>query len=470
MSQPGISLLNWSGAVLCIAGVSYAISAARWYSRSRGLPLPPGPKGLPILGNVFDLPMSWPWIAYQQLGLVHGDVIHFRALGQSVIVLNSAAAISEYLDKHTANTADRAQSLMVELTGNGHNLGLMRYGQRWRDHRRVFWQYFHRDAARSYQQTQRAVAHIFLEKLLASPLLLEQHIRYAFAGSVIHVAYGIDYTSDASDKYSDAMRTAIVSIVDGLVPGKFMVQYFPFLRHLPSWLPGTGWQRQLAQWREENHSAITMPYEYARNEMNHRKDVNESMVGRHINSLTRAGDVSAQDEEILKNTNLLSLHGGFLALSLYPEVVKKAQEELDVVVGPHRLPAFDDEPSLVYVKAVIMEIMRWHNVLPLGVAHGTTNDDTWRGWFIPAGTLIQPNVWACMNDPQMFPNPREFCPERFIKDGAIDTPSSTPWCSSSGTEGEFGGETLRRAGLFINIASVLHVFDISGPLDANGKR
>ena len=78
---------------------------------------------------------------------------------------------------------------------------------------------------------------------------------------------------------------------------------------------------------------------------------------------------------------------------LYPEVLRKAHAELDTVVGPHRLPDFSDKDSLPYVNAVIKESMRWHSALPLGVPHATVADDEFRGYFIPAGTMLIPNTW-----------------------------------------------------------------------------
>ncbi|KAH9929105.1 O-methylsterigmatocystin oxidoreductase [Epithele typhae] len=403
MIQSSISLLNVSGAALCIAVVAGCASLAlQWRARSRGLLLPPGPLGLPLLGNVFNFPTAFSWIKFQELSAEYGDVQYFRVLGQSIVVLNSATAISEYLDKNSANTSDRAQSfvLMVELTGNGHNLGFMRYGQRWRDHRRVLWQYFRGDAARAQQPTQRAVAHIFLEKLLTSPSKLEKHIRYAFAGSILHVTYGIDYTSDAGDKYSEAMSTAIVSATEGLVPGRFMVQYSN--------------SSLLAQWREDNRKAIEMPYEYAQAEMHRQRSVQESMVGQHIAQLDRAGGISHDDEEVLKH-----------ARPLHSKLVNA--------------PAGADT-------AIIMEIMRWYNVAPFGIPHGHVC-----------------TIHICSQ-------PLEFRPERFIKDGEIDTTLVDPTVFIFG----FGrricpGRHFARSAIFITVASLLHGFDLSAPLDDRGE-
>ena len=78
----------------------------------------------------------------------------------------------------------------------------------------------------------------------------------------------------------------------------------------------------------------------------------------------------------------------FLAMALYPEVQKKAQEELDRVVGPNRLPDFSDYDDLVYIQAVTLEAMRWMVVVPLGVSHRVIADDEYMGYFIPKGTVV----------------------------------------------------------------------------------
>ena len=88
------------------------------------------------------------------------------------------------------------------------------------------------------------------------------------------------------------------------------------------------------------------------------------------------------------------MQAAFLALSLHPEVQKKAQTELDRVVGRSRLPDFRDLDSLVYVRAVLKEVMRWHTVTPLGIPHRTKKDDVFDGYFVPAGTILIANIWC----------------------------------------------------------------------------
>ena len=80
-------------------------------------------------------------------------------------------------------------------------------------------------------------------------------------------------------------------------------------------------------------------------------------------------------------------------MTLHPEVQKKAQAELDDVVGSHRLPGFEDRDALVYINAIVKEALRWHVVFPLSLPHRTIEDDILDGYFIPAGSLVMPNTW-----------------------------------------------------------------------------
>jgi cytochrome P450 len=122
------------------------------------------------------------------------------------------------------------------------------------------------------------------------------------------------------------------------------------------------------------------------------------------------------------------------AMLLHPDVQAKAQAELDTVVGRDRLPDFSDRGNLPYVNSVLLETLRWKLVAPTGTSdpwdpspvmnmhaglpHCTTADDVFDGYFIPRGTLIIANAWAIMHDPEVFEEPDEFRPERFLRTDA----------------------------------------------------
>ena len=77
----------------------------------------------------------------------------------------------------------------------------------------------------------------------------------------------------------------------------------------------------------------------------------------------------------------------------HPEILQKAQKEIDAVVGTARLPTFSDRPNLPYVNAIVLEVLRWNPAVPLGLAHRLTTDDVYRGYVFPKGTVVWANIW-----------------------------------------------------------------------------
>ena len=80
-------------------------------------------------------------------------------------------------------------------------------------------------------------------------------------------------------------------------------------------------------------------------------------------------------------------------MALHPHVVRKAQEELDRVVGGERLPELSDQENLPYIAALIKELLRWTCPLPISIPKQVMEDDIYNGWFIPAGATIIENIW-----------------------------------------------------------------------------
>ncbi|KAI1792480.1 O-methylsterigmatocystin oxidoreductase [Ganoderma leucocontextum] len=465
--------------ILALLSVLYVRSLAKWRARSRGRPFPPGPPSLPVVGNLFNTPGDRAWCAFQDLAAQYGDIIHFRMLGQSIIVLGSLEIINEYLEKRASNTSDRPQSPIIELLGQGTNFGLMPYGQQWRRYRRHFWQHFTSRAVEEYQPVTRAAAHRFLARLVERPAQLNAHIRYTFLATVLKVVYGIGLTED-HDEYAATFDVSSEGISQGLVPGKYIVEMLPILKNVPKWVPGFGFQADFERWRAAVDDVMNIPFAHTREAMA-RGEGFESIVAKTLTVAGNDDEPEDEHEEMAKGIGLVSYEAGadtsfsalqsfFLAMSLHPDVQKKAQAELDAIVGPHRMPEFSDSDLLVYVNAVIKEALRWHTVVPLGVAHATTADDELRGYFLPRGTVILPNIWACMHDPAVYEDPHAFRPERFIQDGKFDPSVQDPVPFVFG----FGrricpGRHFALASLFINVASVLHTFDITSALDTDGR-
>ncbi|KAG6865992.1 hypothetical protein C0991_009664 [Blastosporella zonata] len=152
-------------------------------------------------------------------------------------------------------------------------------------------------------------------------------------------------------------------------------------------------------------------------------------------------------------------------MALYPEVAKKAQAEIDSVIGNDRLPMFEDRPHLPYVDAVAKEVFRWHAVTPNGVPHRTTQDDTHDGYFIPEGALVIVNIWGLLHDPEVYADPHRFNPDRFIA-----TENKPAEADPRGICFGFGrricpGMHLADASVWISCAMSLAVFDVSKAIE-----
>ncbi|KAK0223484.1 cytochrome P450 [Armillaria fumosa] len=148
----------------------------RLYRRQGSLPLPPGPKGLPLIGNLWDIPSEYPWLTYAKWSATYGDVLYLDTPGNPTIILNSAQATTELLEKRSGNYSDRPEMHMMFLAGWNFSLGLMRYSDWWRMHRRIFHQYFQPRALPSYYPTQLKATSVLLRQLLQSPDNFFQHV------------------------------------------------------------------------------------------------------------------------------------------------------------------------------------------------------------------------------------------------------------------------------------------------------
>ncbi|CDO68203.1 hypothetical protein BN946_scf184938.g55 [Trametes cinnabarina] len=395
-----------------------------------------------------------------------GDVVYLKVLGQSVILVGSYEAACELLEKRSANYSDRPQSVMVNMTNLDWIFVFKNYGAEWRRHRRELHNAFVPDVLSRYYSLQLEITRDLLHNLLTNPAEFSGHIKFFFAAVIVRVVYGLDAAHGDKKYYKLIERLATIA-EDISTPGQHVVEAFPSMRRLPSWFPGAGFKKLAASWRKEIADIRDYLYESAK-EMMLTSGVNESI-------LTKLTEEQA-DEELARSlmatiyaaggdTTNASAHAFVLAMAMYPEVQKKAQAELDAVVGQDRLPDFSDQRSLPYVSALVKEVLRWHVVAPIGVPHRSVADDDYNGYFIPGGSIIIANQW----DPNHYPDPEAFDPDRFLLNGQLNPNIRDP---SSYVFG-FGrricpGRHFAEASLFITCASILHAFTISPPLDARG--
>lgn len=159
---------------------------------------------------------------------------------------------------------------------------------------------------------------------------------------------------------------------------------------------------------------------------------------------------------------------------LWPDVLKTAQEEIDRVVGPDRLPSWSDRTSLPYMRAVIEETYRWAPVAFTGVPHALARDDVYNGYQIPKGAIVNANVYYLNHDG--IENPREFDPTRFtdeetlIEQNGISAESLTRKHFTFGTGRRVcPGYHVAQRGLFVALSRMVWGFNFTKKLGKDGQ-
>ncbi|KAF7429015.1 hypothetical protein PC9H_008253 [Pleurotus ostreatus] len=301
------------------------------------------------------------------------------------------------------------------------------------------------------------------------------------SASIIAITYGLEVKPEHDPNIERADK-ALVHLKEAAITGNFIVDILPFLKYIPSWMPGASFKAYAERVRPHTVDMRITPYKQGCDRLREGKG-EPSVISR---SLARGG---YSDEEVIIDTAWVAYAGGsetsplvlstfIAAMLLHPEVQRKAQDELDTYLGS-RLPAFDDIPHLPYVHAITMEALRKVNPsIPavactdahtIGVPHRLTMDDEYKGYFIPKGTTVFANVWALLRDEEYYPDADKFKPERFLKDGKIDPSLLNPIPNFGFGRRICPGRFFAMDSLFMSIASILTCFNISQAKDSEGR-
>uniref|UniRef100_A0A8H7XX85 Cytochrome P450 n=1 Tax=Psilocybe cubensis TaxID=181762 RepID=A0A8H7XX85_PSICU len=445
------------------------------------LPLPPGPPRKPIVGNLFNMPSRPEWQDYHKISQEHNtDIIYLNVVGTNIVVLDTHDAAMELLERRSSKYSSRAHLPMVnELMGWDFAVGFKEYGQQWRDCRRLMHHSFHPGAVVLFRPHMLRATRNLLKRFLDYPENIMGNIRHMSGEGILSITYGLDVLAD-NDPYIKVAEQSLAGFAEAAVPGAFLVDSFSLLKYVPEWFPGAGFQTKARIWRDaafemrdytfkgakKNVLAGTSPHCFVSanlNDMDPSKPdpVKEQLVKDTAGSMYSAGT----------DTTLSAVGSCILAFLEYPETLKKAQAELDRVIKPGHLPDFNDYDSLPYITALTMETLRWRDVGPIGLPHVLIEEDEYKGYRIPAGTIVIANSWAMLHNEETYKDPFTFNPDRFLtKDGKLDKTARDPGHACWG----FGrrvcpGRYLAFSGVWITLASLAAVFDITKAVDEKGN-
>ncbi|OBZ76382.1 O-methylsterigmatocystin oxidoreductase [Grifola frondosa] len=472
----------------------------RIFVRRRFRPLPPGPKGFPLIGNVLDMPTSHEWKTFAKWGDRWGDIISVTLFGQPIVVLNSSQHAFDVLEKKSAIYSDRPTIVVGgEMIGWNRALVLLPYGNTFREYRRLLFQLIGtRQSVTLLHPFLDEQTRNFIVRLHGAPNDVVKQVRKAAGSIILMMSHGYK-VQEGEDPIVNAVDKATEEFALCTAPGAYLADIFPIrecrplyfacrahlasVRYIPSWFPGGGWKKTLGAQRENLRIMSDVPHEFVKRHM---------AAGTAIPSFTSAnleGNVTPEREEFIKWA-ATSLYGGrcpflshpcrrfpkpqltilqtvsaintfFLAMTCNPDVQRRAQQEIDAVIGSDRLPNSADREQLSYVTALFLEVLRWNPVAPLGVPHRLTEDDIHAGYLLPKGTIVIPNIWKFLHDPHTYEDPMTFNPNRFLSSQSR-APERDPREVAFG----FGrricpGLNLADASIWLSCAMSLAAFDIS---------
>ncbi|OBT75741.1 hypothetical protein VF21_05955 [Pseudogymnoascus sp. 05NY08] len=443
-----------------------------------GRSLPPGPKGLPVLGNINDLPKpgehEWlHWLKHKEL---YGPISSITVLGQTMIIINDPEIAFELMRDRSAIHSSRPHQIFSgDIVGWKNATAMSQYNDVWKIHRKNIAKVASTNTSlKMFNRVQEVESAHFLLNLLDSPNDLFDHIRREAGSVILKTTYGYTAESHGRDPFVDLAGETMAGFAEAVIPGKWAVDVMPFLRYLPDGFPGTAFKGTGRQMADTLKQCVDQPYEFVKQQMREKRH-KTSFLSQAIENIG-----SDPEMEFVHKWSALSLFTGgadttvsalmtfFLGIAVFPEVQKKAAEELDRVIGSGRLPISTDRDNLPYIMAIVKETHRWHPIGPMGLPHASSAEDTCGDYRIPKGSIIIANAWWFTHDPAVYPDPMSFRPERFL-----ETPTHKPEPDPRNITFGFGrrvcpGRYVADNALFITIAQTLAVFSI-GKLVENGK-
>ncbi|KAI0031951.1 cytochrome P450 [Vararia minispora EC-137] len=452
-----------------------ALALHGYFSRRSSLPLPPGPRRLPIIGNLLDIPKVYPWIKYSEWAKKYGDVISLSVFGHTMIILNTHEAIKNVVLARSTKFSGRPHVQYADMADwSTSNLSVMSATREWADRYRIMNNYFRPKAIQRYRQVQTEKLVSMMKRVIKDPNNVQNDTRKYAAAFIMDVVYGFDV--ETGSQHLVQINEDFQKYSYLLLPGALIVNSLPILGRLPPWMLGHEFATLVEKGREAWRRVREDPFNWVKAGIKG-GTAKESLVRTSLADLAE-GDANA--ERVISDafgnvfsagvdTSYGTIRNALLQMALQPSIQVKAQEELDRVVGSERLPNFDDRANLPYIQAILMEALRWEPLIPLGIPHKTEEDVFLDDFYIPKGAMVIGNTGAILTDPARYPDPGAFKPERHLSaDGQVVDDPLIDYAFGFGTR-RCPGRHFFDMTTWLYLATILTFFNITKAKDENGN-
>uniref|UniRef100_A0A8C4LC41 Cytochrome P450 n=1 Tax=Equus asinus asinus TaxID=83772 RepID=A0A8C4LC41_EQUAS len=436
---------------------------------SRGR-LPPGPWPLPFLGNILHLDHK-DFLKSFQLREKYRDVFTIYLGTQPAVILCGYEAVREALVDQAEAFSGRGHVAILDPILQGTGVAFAN-GKSWKTLRRfsVATMKNFGMGKRSMEERIKEEAQCLVEELRKSqgsyldPTFLFNSVTANILCSII---FGERFN------YQDTQFLRLLNLMNEvlIILSSFYSQVFEFLSSILKHFPGPHTRLYRIIQEMENFTS--------ENIKRHWKTLDPSNPRDLIDSFLLRMDKECSDPETdfhhknLIHTVLSLLFAGtetssstlrcaLLLLFKYPDVLEKVQAEIDRVIGPHRLPALEDQAKMPYTDAVIHEIQRFIDLIPFGVPHLVIKDTDFRGYHLPKDTTVYVMLTSVLHDPRHFEKPDVFYPGHFL-DAEGNFRKHKAFIPFSMGKRLCLGEGLARSQLFLILTSMLQNFSLGSP-------
>ncbi|XP_078415054.1 cytochrome P450 2K1-like isoform X1 [Cetorhinus maximus] len=440
-------------------------------SKSHGIAnFPPGPSPLPVIGNLHMLDLKKLHKSLMELSEKYGTVFSIKLGPRNVVVLTGYEAVKDALVNHADEFGERARIPIFEVTMKGYGI-IFSHGESWKQMRR-----FTLTTLRDFGMGKKTIEDKIIEETDFLIRMIDSYkgqpfnptikLNSAVANIICSIVLG-----DRFD-YEDETFASLVKRVNenSQLGGSTMVQIynaFPFLGFLP------GLHKRFFSNVKQTAAFFKNFFNenYREPDENDLRSFIEAFMLRQQQELDNPNSYFHENNLTYITINLFAagmesisttIRWGMLLMMKYPEIQKKVHKEIISVIGSERSPRVEDRKSLPYTNAVIHEIQRFGDIVPLSVTHETTVDLNFKGYFIPKGTHVIPLLSSVLNDKTQWEKPNEFNPSHFL-DAEGKFVKRDAFMPFSAGRRACVGETLAKMELFLFFTTLIQKYKFQVP-------
>ncbi|KAK5136248.1 hypothetical protein LTR08_003855 [Meristemomyces frigidus] len=445
----------------------------------------PGPKGLPFIGSVLDLPKKNSWMRFHEWGHEYGPIYQVNLAGVNHVWITRDSVAHDLLAKRSSIYSDRPYipALAEDNRTSGQYLPLMSRNETWSRQRRFAKQAMDNSQKASFHGYPELESIRLLTELMIDPSRYNDAMESYIARVTSRLAWG---TSTSSDELKQRARELLI----GVSPTGAFGNKLPFIMSLPEKLiSAKAWENRRS--RTERKFFETMQQDVQK-QLDRAHNSPRPTLGNRQQSWTRMfleNKTSWGFSSDLEAALAVGMHGIAGALTIaapmqsfclaichHPQYQPMLHAEIDKVLGD-RMPTVADMPDMPVLRAFIRETMRWRPPLPTGIPHELVKDDVYEGYHIPAGSVMHPLEWSISRDPEGFPQPDEFNPLRWLDPDFPTYQEPLTIHPTIARYSQFGyglrkcqGMAVAEADLFVGLGSIAWLFSMEGHTDGPESR